>query len=353
MKRLLQLAFFFLPMMALLTGCGLNGEKDGNLSIIYMITAFLSFLLLAGYCFFVQEKDIWFILLFTSVVVVNLGYLSLSLSSTLDEALLANRISYFGSVFLPAAMLLIIHKVANIPTKKVFTLIVFAISIAVFFIAATPGYLDIYYKEVELITVNGMSTLDKTYGPLHPIYLIYLMTCFSAMIVSIIYSTVKKRISSNIHSIILAGAVLVNIGVWFIEQLVKIEFEFLSVSYIISGMFLLGLTLMNQDNSKQISEADEKTVTTALPTETTEEAFSPAYSDEFLEDFKKGVEALTQTEKCIYNFYLEKKSTKDILSEQNITENTLKFHNKNIYGKLGVSSRKQLVEVAEILNKRK
>ena len=29
-----------------------------------------------------------------------------------------------------------------------------------------------------------------------------------------------------------------------------------------------------------------------------------------------------------------------------ITENTLKYHNKNIYGKLGVSSRKQLKEIA-------
>jgi DNA-binding CsgD family transcriptional regulator len=28
-----------------------------------------------------------------------------------------------------------------------------------------------------------------------------------------------------------------------------------------------------------------------------------------------------------------------------ITENTLKYHNRNIYGKLGVSSRKQMLEI--------
>ena len=33
------------------------------------------------------------------------------------------------------------------------------------------------------------------------------------------------------------------------------------------------------------------------------------------------------------------------MSTLNIKENTLKFHNKNLYGKLGVSSRKQLLEV--------
>ncbi|MBE6941575.1 MAG: hypothetical protein E7455_04785 [Ruminococcaceae bacterium] len=34
----------------------------------------------------------------------------------------------------------------------------------------------------------------------------------------------------------------------------------------------------------------------------------------------------------------------------NITEITLKFHNKNLYGKLGVSSRKQLLEVSRASN---
>jgi len=33
------------------------------------------------------------------------------------------------------------------------------------------------------------------------------------------------------------------------------------------------------------------------------------------------------------------------MAEMNITENTLKFHNKNIYAKLGVPSRKQLVSI--------
>ena len=32
-----------------------------------------------------------------------------------------------------------------------------------------------------------------------------------------------------------------------------------------------------------------------------------------------------------------------------ITENTVKFHNKNIYSKLGVSSRKQLLEISRAI----
>ena len=40
-----------------------------------------------------------------------------------------------------------------------------------------------------------------------------------------------------------------------------------------------------------------------------------------------------------------------IIKELNITENTLKYHNKNIYSKLGVYSRKNLVEIVLELKK--
>ena len=43
-------------------------------------------------------------------------------------------------------------------------------------------------------------------------------------------------------------------------------------------------------------------------------------------------------------------STKEVLSEKNIAESTLKYHNRNLYGKLGVSSRKELLAYAKELN---
>ena len=42
-------------------------------------------------------------------------------------------------------------------------------------------------------------------------------------------------------------------------------------------------------------------------------------------------------------------STKDIISQLGITENTLKYHNKNIYSKLGVKTRKELLQYIELM----
>ena len=65
--------------------------------------------------------------------------------------------------------------------------------------------------------------------------------------------------------------------------------------------------------------------------------------------FLAGLETLTETERNIFEYYLAGKSAKDILTLTGIKESTLKYHNHNILGKLGVSSRKQMLRYAEIM----
>ena len=59
--------------------------------------------------------------------------------------------------------------------------------------------------------------------------------------------------------------------------------------------------------------------------------------------FCEGLRELTRTERKVFDLYFEGKSAKEILEVLQIKENTLKYHNKGIYSKLGVSSRKQLL----------
>ena len=57
---------------------------------------------------------------------------------------------------------------------------------------------------------------------------------------------------------------------------------------------------------------------------------------------------LTPMEYRVYELYLEGKSAKQIAEILGISKNTLKYHNKNIYSKLGISSRKQLLRFAAL-----
>ena len=347
MKNIFSTFLLVFSSLFIFSGCGIIGEKAASMSIIYGTVAFFSLILMAAYFLLVYRKEIWFGLLFTAVFVVNSGYFLLSVSKTLEGALWANRLSYLGSVFLPMIMLIIIMKDCKIHYKPWHLACLGVFSFLVFLLAASPGILDIYYKSVSLVEINGVSALEKVYGPLHSVYLFYLLFYFGAMIFMIIYASVEKRLPKKTHSIIIAGAVFINICIWLFEQLVHIDFELLSVSYIITELFLLGIHLLLQEVEEEASLAalknENKAEAVYIPNPPVLEEIPK--NDEEREYFEDCLSSLTPTERMIFDFHLSGIGTKEIMAELCITENTIKFHNKNIYRKFGVSSKKQLIEL--------
>ena len=71
---------------------------------------------------------------------------------------------------------------------------------------------------------------------------------------------------------------------------------------------------------------------------------SETISPERIELFVMGLKTLTPTEKSIYEAYIARVTTKEIMANMNIKESTLKYHNRNLYSKLGVANRKELLE---------
>ncbi len=65
--------------------------------------------------------------------------------------------------------------------------------------------------------------------------------------------------------------------------------------------------------------------------------------------FKKGVNTLTPKEKELFNLYIHGYTVKEIVAMLQLQESTVRFHNKNIYSKLGVHSLKQLLRYAAVM----
>lgn len=86
-------------------------------------------------------------------------------------------------------------------------------------------------------------------------------------------------------------------------------------------------------------EATQRKISELMHADVNKDMVDSEQYQRFLECF----DTLTKKEKEILNFYMQGKSSKNILQDANITENTLKYHNRNIYSKLGVNSRKQLL----------
>lgn len=313
-----------------------------NMSIAYGMTTVAALLLVVGYSVLVRKKNVWLLLLFAAVFIVNLGYLSLSLSKTLEEALLANRISYLGSVILPLCMLMAIMGVCRVGRPKWLVGMLLLISMAVFLLAASPGYLTWYYEEASLVFVHGMAKLEKVYGPLHVVYLIYLLAYFAMMTGVIFVCIVKKRTVTHKHAAILLTVVLLNIAIWLVEQVVPSDFELLSVSYIVSELLLLMLYGMMQDYGILPEYTKEPAEQTAC--DGTEKTAPPV--EEILRTWP-AVSLLTARETDVLRAILENKKRKEIAGELYVTEHTVKKHTANIFSKLEVSSRKELFEKAK------
>lgn len=323
----------------------------------YIATATIAFLLLIGYCTLIKKRVHLFVLLYTSVFVVNIGYVFLSLSRTLPEALLANRISYLGAVFLPLFMLLIIIDECKTHCPKFVLLCLISISITVFFIAATPGYSTLYYKDVTLVFVNDGARLIKTYGPLHKVYYFYLVVYFIAMFFVIISSYLKKRQKSQKLAINLLILVFGNIVVWFLEQMFKFDFEFLSISYIITEMYLLSLYNMADEiqNTEVLNMPPDNTAVTVTDDYHSEE-HRPVFDPDDIPDICDIIRLwpaaaqLTTRETEVFRLLVLNKKRKDIADELCVSENTIKKHTSNIFTKLNVSSRNEILKIISKIN---
>ena len=134
----------------------------------------------------------------------------------------------------------------------------------------------------------------------------------------------------------------VNIVVWLVEQLVHTDFELLSLSYIISELFLLSLYFMLQHFPAAPAAA-------AQPPSPPAVGAADAQQQQRCDYLRRHLPDLTPAERTVYELYVQGRSTAQILEELHITQNTLKYHSRNLYGKLGVSSRKELRELALLL----
>lgn len=68
-------------------------------------------------------------------------------------------------------------------------------------------------------------------------------------------------------------------------------------------------------------------------------------------NFQNNIEKLSNAERNVFNLYLEGYSAQEIADKLFISINTVKSHNRRIYTKLEISSRKELLIYAKMLKK--
>lgn len=332
-------AFFFIAAALQLPGfaADADGKAAGGLGIIllYSAAAVFSLLPIGVYLWTREKQDIKFLCLYVCVAIADWGYLLLAASPSLECALWANRIGYFGSAYAVLTMLFVVLDVCRVRCSRWAVAALIAAATAVFLLAATGGWLNIYYSAVHMEKVNGISKLVKEYAPLHVLYTLYVLCCFGLMTAAILRSYRSGKLVFVNYAVFLLAVVLGNIAVWGVEQLINVDFEFLSISYIVTEVLLM---LM----STALRESDRKNAAVVTVPELSGEPSLPPDVEELFDGFAERVTTLTPAERTILQYFIDGCSINEIASKAFISVNTVKKHNTNLNRKLEVGSKEEL-----------
>lgn len=322
-------------------------NKGGmTMALAYGLMLLIAIALLIVYCLVIKKKEKWLIVFYVSICIVQIGYLLLSISKTIEIALICNKITYFGQIILLISMFFTIVSVCGFKYKKILPVLLFLIGGLMFMIICTSGYLPWYYKEVTIEYVDGATKLIKEYGPLHILYLIYILSYFCLMIATIVHSIVFKKVAEKKHAGLLIAIVLCNIVMWIIEKFVDWNFEFLSVSYVLSESMLLFLYWMMQDyvHKNNIPIYDKHTSIVVVDTMTKAEKIN-----QILTMLPPGT-TLSPRQIDVLEGILDGKSRKEMASDLFLSENTIKMHTSSLYRVLGVNNRDELRALFKVKN---
>ena len=178
-------------------------------------------------------------LLFFSVFISCLGHLMLALSSGRDEAVLANKMIYAGTIFLPLFTFdasLSVCKI-RIPAlaHDLFMLVVFVI----FGMSLTVGFNDFYYKSIEYIQIEGAGNYTAVYGIGHAIFNCLMVGYVVCNVTLIVYAFMKKKNVSFNSLIALSLIEIVSILSFFTSRFFEYDTLIMPAVYVFAQFALL------------------------------------------------------------------------------------------------------------------
>lgn len=181
--------------------------------------------------FNVRNSILQFITLLV-ITVSNLGFYFTSVSTTLSEALLAQKLAYVGGVFLPVFFFLMVFEICHIEIPKGVSIVLLLIQCVIYGLACTIGSNELFYKSAEIVTRNGTTLLLREYGPLHALYLLTMYGYLISAVAFVMYSLYKKRTMNRRGVIAMLVLSWIAIGAYIFEKVMHLEYEIVPMFYI-------------------------------------------------------------------------------------------------------------------------
>ena len=193
------------------------------------------------------------------IPILNLSFVLMALSSTVEEAVVALKVSYLGGCFLNASVMFLIFNVCGIPLKSWQKALILAVSAGVYVTSLTIGHSPIFYERMpELAVADGAAYLtNKHYGPMHTVFYVLISVYYLISVIVIVYSFFKKKQVPRVGLILIAASVTIAVLGFFGGRIFNEHIEPLPLSYTL-GMTLflvMAIRLRLYDASDAVTDA--------------------------------------------------------------------------------------------------
>lgn len=184
----------------------------------------LSFLLTVVYVFrWHKYFDVHLTAMFFLIPVVNLCYFLMYQDHDPDTAILALKVIYIGSCYLPWLTVMCITSLCRIPVRRWVRTLTFLLSSAMYACVLTIGHYPLFYKSLTLEKLGGMWIQQKEYGPFHTVFYVVLALYLLADLTILSYCFLKKKQVSRRILVLLVLPVLIAIGGYFANHILKLS----------------------------------------------------------------------------------------------------------------------------------
>ncbi len=207
--------------------------------MVYLICFFVSLMILVLLTAYGRNLDYTVILLAAAVTVSNAGHYCVSVASNPEEAILAVKISYASGMYAPMLTFIIVCTICRIELSELKRLIMAGVQTVLYVGVFTIGKYPYFYRSIDLITGPDGSYLEKTYGPMHTMYLVTMVFYVVASIVAGMISLNRKNTVSRINVEIVLFAEAVTVTVYLVERLFRLRYELMPVAFVVSMVIIL------------------------------------------------------------------------------------------------------------------
>lgn len=209
---------------------------------IYAVLLIISLIMIVALAVIGQKQNITqYILLFAAIMISIFGDYVISVSDTLNMAIMGQNMVYLGGVFTPILILFSTMKMCRIKIPKTLWITLVTLAATVLLFVFNVKNSDIYYKSLEIGKANGMTILIKERGPMHNLYMMLLIGSVLLSFTVSIYAYIKKSNVPYKTINVLVIATLFSCACYFCERIFHLDFELVPIAYIVDEFVFINL----------------------------------------------------------------------------------------------------------------